>query len=812
MWVHYWRTASRALLADRFFSFVNLLGLSVGLAAVAIIFFYVAHEYSYDRWLPRHESLYRIDTVETSPGQQPVEIATAPGPLKAVMVKDFPQVAAISRAYATRSSVVRGGQPFGESVLAADPDFLSLLGLRFAAGQPEQALRTSRTVALSARAAEKYFAAEDPVGRRLTILVPEPRDFVVGSVFETLPGNSHMAFDVVIPFDGYFGANSEEVRAIPDAWGGAYFHTYVRLKDGASAAGVEKGLPALVDRSLPAWLTALLSGPPHEFYRFRLVPVRDIHFEGAATGAMKPGASREGVLAVAAVALLILFIASINFANLTSARSTLRAREVALRKVVGAKRRQIAAQFLVEAAVLTLAAGLVALAMVELSLPYLGQLFGLPSAFIAAGDWRLWAAILALVLVTAALSGIYPSLVVSRIRPALVLGRGSAARSGGALRTALVVVQFAVSIGLIATTAAMMLQTRYAASAELGFKRDNLLVLRLPEGPEQAALARSFAEALTRNPEVAAVALSSAVPSDVSENNISIRTASEAKPISLGFHRVDSSFFETYGVEPLSGRTSSMQQRVDATDGSDGQPLPVVVNRTAFERLGFSRSQEALGEVVRASDTAYTIIGVVPDLHFRSLHQPVREEMYLLDDAPGGVISVRYRTGDVTSLLAQVDRLWRERLPERPVDRIFLGDAIDALYARERTQAVLLGIFSGLAILLSCLGLLAMAAFSLQRRIREIALRKVLGARTRDVARLLLWDISKPVLLANLVAWPVAWLVLRDWLNGFAYRIELPLAVFPLAGGGALLIACAAVAAHALKAARSHPALALRHE
>lgn len=814
MLVHYWRRAVQALAADRFFSLVNLLGLSVGLASVAIIFLYVKHEFSHDTWLPQHETLFRIDTVETAPGQAPVEIARAPGPLKGALIKDFPQIRDISRAYPAEVSVLRQGQPFRETILAADPNFFSLLGLPFASGSQEHALRETGSVALSERAARRYFGIASPIGRRLTIVDAGPRDYVVSAVFKDIPDNSHMAFDLVIPFEAYFGANTEEVRAIPEEWGGAYFHTYARLRPGTDVNDVEKGLPALVQRSLPRWLTDLLGSARNDFYRFRFVPVAQVHFEGAANGAMKPGGSRVGVLTVASVALLILMIASINFANLTAARSSLRVREVALRKVLGARRVQILLQFLTEAALLTLVAGVIAAAIVELLLPWLGRLVGIPISAAAGNDLSLWAAIACLVAITALASGIYPSVVMSRVRPALALNRSFERRRGGKLRGVLVVLQFAVSIGLIATAAVMVLQTRFAGSADLGFDRENVLILRLPEGPQQEALAKSFMQALSNGPDIVAVASSSAVPSDPSEDNLSVRGPGAVKPTSLGFHKVDPRFFELYRVRPLSGRTETML-REDAAVGTSREQQraePVVLNRAALTQLGISSPEAAVGELLHASGKAYTIAGVVPDMHFRSLHQPVRPEMYMLEETAGGVLSIRYRPGDMSRLLGFVDRTWRERVADRPVSHAFLDDQLNALYQRERTQALLLSVFSGIAIVLSCLGLLAMAAFTLQRRIKEIAVRKVLGAGTADIARLLLWDMSKPVLLANLIAWPVAWLVLRDWLDGFAYRIDLPLSVFPLAGLGALLIAVAAVGVQAMKAARTHPAMALKHE
>ncbi|HEV2747774.1 MAG TPA: FtsX-like permease family protein [Allosphingosinicella sp.] len=812
MWLHYLKVAVRASLADRFFSLVNLAGLAVGLASAAFIFLYVRNEYSYDSWLERPETLFRIDTVETSPGQAPIEIAQAPGPLKAALLKDFPQVEDAARAYVAPASVVRDGRPFSEELLVADPNFFALVGLPFAAGTPERALRGTGSVAISARAAEKYFGRAGAVGGRLTILAPEPRDFTVSAVFATVPDNSHMAFDVVIPFDSYFAAaKDEEIRAIPDAWNGAYFHTYVRLRDGAAAAAVERGLPAFVDRHLPSWLSDLAAGSPDPFYRFRLVPVRDVHFDGAALAAMKPPASRPAVLAVSTVAGLILLIASINFANLTTARSTLRAREVALRKAVGAKRRQILVQFLGEALLVTLCAGLIALALVELTLPYLRGPLGLPASVLERNPWELWAGLGALVLATAIGSGLYPSLVVARIRPARVFNRDPVRHGGGALRNLLVVLQFAISIGLIAATIVMLLQARFTSQAELGFDPENLLVVRVPDGPRREAAARSLSEAVARHGDVLDVALSSAVPSDQSEDNVAVRLPDAVKPVVLGFHKVDSRFFRTYRVEPLSGRTAAMRQAgAAAADGE--QSASAVVNRKALDRLGITDPADAIGMVVRGSDTAYTLVGVVPDLHFRSLHEPVREEMFVLDGAPGGAVTIRYRTRDLPGLLRFVEQAWRERVPDRAIDRLFVDEALDALYARERRQTSLLGMFAGVAIVLSCLGLLAMAAFAVQRRTREIAIRKVLGARSRDIARLLLWEFSRPVLIANAIAWPAVWWLMRDWLNRFAYRIDLPLFAFVLAGLAALLIALLAVGAHIWKVARTSPIAALRYE
>lgn len=815
MWFHYLKMCFRAMQRERFLSAINLFGLAAGLASVILIFLHVTSEFSYDSWLPKHERLYRIDTVETTPGQAPIEIARAPGPMRDALIKDFPQIEDVTRAYTAPLTITRSGQPFSEDILVADSNFFSLLGLPFVDGAPDRALRSPASVALSERAAEKYFGSANPIGQRLVILTPQPRDFVVSAVFRTIPHNSHMKFDVVIPHQGYFPTADEDTRSIPDNWGGAYFHTYARLKPGADLASVERGLPAFVDRSLPQWLTGLLKTAPHDFFRFRFIPIRDVHFEGASTAAMKPTASRTTVLALSLVALLILVIAAINFANLSAARSTLRAREVALRKVVGANRRQILLQFLVEAVTLTVIAALLGLAAAELAMPWLGDLLGLERGAEVPNYWMLWALLGAAIVLTSLGSGLYPSVVAARIRPATVFNRGATHLAGGGLRNALVVVQFAISIALIVTTVVIVMQTRFAREVDLGFDRRNMLIVRAPEGAEGAALAAAFKGEAKRHPDVAAVALSSAVPSDLSEDNISVTRQASVKPLQLGYHKIDSDFFRTYGVRPLAGRTESMRRSADADAGHrEGAEATasVVINKAALAMLGFSDPADALGEVVRSGEKAFTIVGVVPDLHFRSLHEPVREELYALDDAPGRAISIRYRPTNLQGFLAAIDGMWSRRMPGHAVEREFLDEALDELYARERVQATLLSLFSAVAVIISCLGLIAMAAFTVQRRTKEIAIRKVLGARSRDIFRLLLWQFLKPVIMANLIAWPVAFLVARRWLGQFAYRIDLPLSAFLLASLAAALVAGAAVVVHSVRVARANPVGALKYE
>ena len=814
MLLHYARLAVRLLVADRWFSLVNLGGLALGLASVALIGLYVRHEFNYDRFLPDREALYRIDTVETAPGHEPIDIALAPGPLAPALRAQFPQIEAISRAYRFGATAIRDNQPFAEMILAADPNFFSVLGLPFAAGAPERALAGTNLIAISERAAEKYFGTTQAIGRRLTMRLPQTRDFTVSAVFRTIPDNSHLDFDIVIPHAAYFGAADEAVMAIPDSWGGAYFHTYARLRPGARTADIEGHLPALVDRSFPASLREIISTAPHEVYQFRFVPAADIHFEGAPIEAMRPPSSRTALVALSFVAALILLIACINFGNLLAARSSLRAREVALRKVVGAARADIIVQFLFEALLVAGVAGLFSVALVEIALPYLEASLGLPAHYLRPEIGSVWLGMAALIFATAAMAGVYPSLLISKIRPAAVFNREFARRSGGRFRGALLFLQFAISICLVTVTIVMLMQWRLTQHMDLGFDREGLTVIRAPDGQDANEQARAFADALARLPGVERASLSSAVPSDVSENNLTFRFGGESRPIQLGYHRVDNDFFETYAVTPLAGRTSTMRaDRLETGEAAERSgATPVILNRSSLDRLGFDRPEAAIGQILQGRDSPYEIIGVVPDLHFRSLHAPVRDEVFVLDETAGSNVSLRIAPGREAEVANQVDRLWRERFPDEVIDRADLADLIDDLYAKDARQLVLLTLFAGLAIILSCVGLLAMAAFALQRRTKEIALRKVLGARTADILRLLLWDFLKPVLLANLIAWPIAWYVTRNWLDTFTYRIEMPPLAFAAATLATLVLAAAAVIVHSVRTSRLHPAPALRRE
>lgn len=821
MFRNYLVTALRSLLRSPLHSTINIAGFAIGLTSCMLILLFVKDELSYDAWLADAETIFRIDTAEIYAGRAPLNIARAPGPIREALLADFEQIEDVTRAYTALTSVTTADRSFNENILVTDPNFIEFMGLLMSDGDARLALADTSSVALSERMAEKFFGAAPAIGQTLTILAPEAEDFVVSAVFETLPANSHMVFDIVITIDGYFAPEDEtSTPSIPDQWGGAYFHTYLRLTEGAESAALEAALPAFIDRHMPAWLADAISTAPHDFYKFSLVPVRNIHFHGARLAAMKPGGDIATVTAFAVIALLILAIGAVNFANLMTARSALRAREIALRKTVGARRSQLIVQFLSEAVVSAMAALILALGLVELALPYYGAVLNRIVVLDIGGDLVVLLGLIGLATLVGVASGLRPAFVLSAVRPVAGLRSGGANPAGcGRVRGALVVIQFAISIALTITTLVVFQQTRFVSKADLGFTRDRILIVQGPEGAAQDILVRTFVNRLRTGVGVINVAASSAVPaisSDKSEANLSISLPGVAKPIQLGFHTVGLTFFQTYGVEPIAGRIFSENRLADATKspGNITRELlgSAIINQSAVGRLGFANADDSIGQIMRSGSKAFTIIGVVPDLHFRSLRRSVRDEVYFASEAPGNVISIRFRTEDLPRLLSFIDSAWSELFPGRAIHRTFLAGALDALYAADRLRALLLGVFSVLAIFVSSLGLFSMASFSAQCRTREIGIRKVMGARTLDILGLLVWQFCKPVLIANVIAWPVAWWFLRNWLNEFSYRIELTPLPFVTAGSAALLIAAVTVGHRAYRAARARPISTLRYE
>ena len=828
MWRNYLTVGFRALTKNRTYAFINIFGLAIGLAACVMLLLYVRYETSYDTWLPHAERIYQVQTVATDPetGERR-ESQSAPRPIGAALAKDFAEIELISKAESDRATILDRGAPEAADIVNADETFFRILAVPFVQGDAAGALRDRRGIAISRSEAMKRFGTANAVGRTITVLEEEgPVDHKVSAVFEDLPKNSHLDFTMVRRFEERWTCGWDCING----------PTYVKLRPGADAAAIEAALPAWETRNIPTQTVGGEQVNEGANQDWRLVNVADVHLSPAEGS--KPGNDRTTIVTFTGVALLILFMACVNFTNLATARAGLRAREVAVRKVLGARRRQLIVQFLSESAILTLLSMLIALALLELTLPAFSAFLDADLRLAYLGADGLIGPVLLLMLLVALAGGLYPAFYLSRYQPAAVLkaNRSSAETPGaGRLRNILVVAQFAVSIGLIICTLVVYHQTLFATRTSAGYEREGLIQIdgmrREPVVPVREALVRE----IERIPGVTAVSGTEIVPASGQTLYTMIKVPGRDASEKIGWYSVEPDFFATMRIPMVAGRPLSASRGQDNVTIADPvwedeaaaeaaqremvrRGLNIVVNREAARRLGFGDPQAALGRQIGLSIygdavgvAPATIVGVAADSRFRSLREPIEPTIYY-DNGYYRRLVVRYENADPAAVRRGIAEAWRRLIPQAPLEAALANEEVAELYGVDARRGQAFAGFALLAIVVACLGLFGLAAFTAERRTKEIGIRKVFGARVRDIVRLLAWQFSKPVIIANLVAWPVAWWMMRDWLNGFDARIALTPGPFLLAGLLALVIAIGTVAGHAIRVARLSPIHALRYE
>jgi putative ABC transport system permease protein len=799
-----WRSANR----DRLHTIINVLGLAIGLAAAILIALYLRHELSYDNFLVDGDRVYRVSTQITTPGRALAWNSSAPEHTAAALALDFPELAGVARLRPQRLGIRHGEVEALEVMYFADPGFLTVMGLKTIAGDAATALDAPDSVVLTRGMARKYFGTDTPLGATLEF---NRKDVMrVTAVIEDLPSNTHLASTIIAsgraPMSPLLGEDATEHQPGSFSYNG---YLYVRLKPGVSAAALEARLPDFVKRHLPDDESDDAAPP----IVLKLDPVPRLHLLPYDAD-MKDRGDVTSLTAIGLVGILIIAIAAINFVNLMTARASRRAIEVGIRKALGATRRQLLGQFMGEAIGFAAIAALLAVALVELALPGFNALLDRQIGFAYWQDSTLALGVLALVLVAGVGAGLYPALVLSSFRPAAVLKSARAASSGGGrLRQALVVLQFAVSIGLAVATLVITRQTGFATGRSLRYDKEQVVVV---QGPE--ACSESFRNQVTGLPGVRGTACSRAAPLDFSIAR-GTSTLPDGREVEVDRVYIDFGFFELYGLKPLTGRLFDRNRGEDAVPiGPDSvMDASIVINEAAVRAYGFATPEAALGQEVTLDgvrETAHPshIIGIVPDFPIGTIRRAVGPSAFFVDPRQWGLLSIKLDGQQIPQTLAAIDRIWSQTVAEKPIRRQFLDSAIENLYRDIARQGAIFAGFAAVAIAIGCLGLFGLSAFAAERRTKEIGIRKALGASTFDVTRLLIWHFVKPVLLANAIAWPIAWWVMARWLGGFAYRIELSPVPFAIAGGGALAIAVATTAFHAVQVARSRPVLALRYE
>jgi len=830
MWRNYWTVALRALAKNRTYSIINIAGLAIGMAACVMILLYIHYERSYDAWLPDVENTYEFQAWYPHPDEgNPALLQMSGFVTKDRVKKDFPQVVAGVYVFDNGPVFIKDGQANStKQWYFADDDFLKVVNLPLIAGGT---LTAPLTAAITREEAIKRFGTDQVVGKTLSIISHGLNmDFKIVGVLKDIPKNSSLKINAILRID--FNSFFSDSPNFLTCWGCQSGYVFLKLKPGADVKAMEAQLPAWEKRNIPDEPNGNIRYNAGDEEDWHFANLRGIHLGKAQDAPMTPGNDSRTIATFAIIALLILGMAVVNFTNLATARASQRAREVALRKVLGATRRQLIVQFVAESILISAVAMLIALALVELLVrPFAAFLDADLTLSYFGKDGVLLPAI-GLTLVVGIVSGLYPAFFLSRFQPAQVLkaNRSAAETPGsGRLRTALVVLQFAVSIGLIICTAVIYGQTVYARQVDPGYKRDHILQLEELGRAQLWPKAEAITNQIERIPGVQAAALTDIGVATDNQNNSNIIPPGGNRQVLIGQYNVGVGFLDAMGLKLVAGRW------FDANRPADDMTLPypedkaiekaiaergvnVVINEYAARKLGFASPQDAVGKVVKSELIGddyglvnITIIGVVGDSRFRSVRTPIDPIMFRKIRTGAGWMMVRYQ-GDPASIKAAIERTWKQFTNDVPFNAKFSEDIMGELYKKEDARAQIFAAFSLLAVVIGCLGLFGLAAFTAQRRTKEIGIRKVLGARTRDIVRLLVWQFSRPVIIANVIAWPVAWWMMRDWLNGFDQRIPLTPVPFIVAAAIALGIAVATVVGHALKVARANPIHALRYE
>lgn len=807
--------AFRNLRKNGKYTLINLVGMTVGMACCFLILTYLRYEQHFDTFFPKGDRLYRIN-YHAAFSDEPLSLNRVPAPIGPAMFDYFPQVESVARLF-PRSISVRDPQSDRqfeiENTLFADSTVQDVLGLEFLQGNPATALDAPFSVVLNDETARRLFGADNPMGRPLR--VANEAVFTVSGVVRRLPRQSHLEFDMLLPFRNIPDVEPASARdnirnAMTNNWLASYTFTYVVLKKGASPDPVNAAFPGFIKKHGHAQFV--------DKQKFSLFPVRDIHQNSTVTAEVAATANPAYLRIFGIVGFLILLIAVINFVNLSTAVYLDRTKEVAVRKVLGAKRSTLIGQFLTETMLLSFLAFLPALALLYALIPLFNAQNDKFITFHLIHDWPLTLSFTGIFLLTGLLAGLYPAFFASRFQPVEVFQKNSPISGGGGqwLRKSLITLQFSVSIALLCGTLIMLSQLRYWRNMPLGFDADQIISVPLKSSnintafsPGDSTMRRrmnAFDDLLLRDPDVGEVTLTSSMPGFNAplfpvktdkirlEDNVFLATIS-----------VDYDFAETFKLKMLAGRDFDKSYGTDHLNAC-------ILNEMAVKTLGWATPQEAIGQNVARAGREGKVIGVVNNFNTAGLQTALNPVM--LDVSPGAftAFAIRLKTKDNQRVIADIEKAWQQFFPEKAFDYAFLNDALQEGYNQESQLMQLSADFAGIAILLACFGLFGLVDFTVRQRRKEIGVRKVLGASVVSVVGLLSTDFLKLVIASFVIASPVAWWTMDKWLADFAYRIDIEWYIFVVAGLAAAAVAFLTVAGQTLRAALANPVQALKNE
>jgi putative ABC transport system permease protein len=816
MFKNYIKIAWRNIKSNKLYSFINVLGLTIGLTCCLLITLYVIHETSYDSYHKNINHLYELATTFVKEGKEDPKPNT-PAPMAAAMKQEYPEIMETTRLltlFAEDKTLLQYQPPieapksfYETKGYAADSTFFRLFTYNFIEGNPETCLDAPNTVVLSEEIAKKLFGSERALNKVIKISSNTNGDttFTVTGVFRPVnqPTQIDARFFISMKGGGLEGFATTQT----DMAGNNMFTTFFLLKAGADPKALEAKFPAFVQKYIGESLKTM------GFYKKQfLIPVKDMHLHSGMDVNISPVGSVTSLYVLGSIALFTLLLACINFMNLSTARSSKRSAEVGIRKVLGAERTALIRQFIGESVFMSIIALLFAVLITLFFLPVFSYISGVQLNLNISSNLPLLFAFLAVAVITGVLAGSYPAFYLSSFRPIKVL-KGQLANSLSAvmMRKGLVVFQFIISVVLIIASVVINKQMKYMRTKDLGFIKDQQIVI-----PMRSSAAKNIytplKDAIKKNTLVENAGASFYYPGIFNPSDMGLRREGKNPDESKLVHTnvVDESLLQTLGIQPAAGRIFSAQFPADTNNR-------IIVNMEAVKQIGFASPEEAIGQRLffdwRGQSYNYTIVGVIKDFHFQDLHVPIAPYGFFLNNQPFyNYLVVHAKTPNISTLLGQLQKTWTALNPNEPFEYSFLDEDFQKNYDTENRRAAMVDFFTMIAILISCLGLFGLATFSAEQRTKEIGIRKVLGASVTDVVSLLSKDFLRLVLIALVIAAPIGWYFMNKWLQDFAYRTHISWWIFVIAGLFALVIASFTISTQAIKAALTSPVKNLRTE
>jgi putative ABC transport system permease protein len=809
---NYLKIAFRNLAKYKFISFINLFGLTVGLTCCLLILTYILREVSYDKYNSKADQVYRVTRIfNNKEGIVSLHLGAVAPPFGPLLQNDFPDIQKVTRILLSGTSPMRYEEKiFNEKdIYFADANLFSIFDVPLIKGNPATALSDPFSILLTEDVAKRYFGNDDPINK--VIRMDNRYNFKVTGIFAPFPSAAHFHPGIMLSFNTLKDSAIYGEKNLMTNWGNNAFFTYLLLPKDYPVNSLQAQFPAFLDRHMRD-NSSKAGYIPSKTTSLTLQKLTDIHLRSHLDEEMEENGDIRRVYIFGAIALFILLIACINYMNLSTARSSLRAREIGIRKAAGALRGEIIAQFLSESVMITWMAIGLAIGLTWLALPWLNKVTGLELSVRILLRPGVLIPLFLTPFIIGCLSGIYPALFMSSFQPAKVL-KGLVKVGGGniSLRKILVVTQFSISIILIISTAVVYQQLHFMQAASLGLQKDQIVDLEYSGDFDNNF--ESFRSDLLQNPNFREASRSSRIPSGrlLDEQGAYTGSGDSLLPVTADIKcvAVDHDFVPAYSIPMAAGRNFSRDYALDTNT--------FLLNVAATKALGLRTPQEAVGKTFKYGDTKGRIVGIMKDFHFESMRQQIQPIVFFMPRVSQAKdfyahISVKLTSNNTAAALDHLEKTWKKFLPKTPFEYHFLDERFNKLYKTEETQGILFTSFSGIAIFIACLGLLGLSAFTITQRIKEIGIRKVLGASVSSIVGLLSRDFMILVLLSAIIAFPVSWYAMHTWLQDFAYKISIEWWIFGIAGFLAAAVALITIGFQAIKAATANPVTSLRNE